>query len=118
MDTGAISEDIENLIQGIYSVTINDEHGCETADTVQIFQQMLQLLVHFRNDITCNGGNDGNIYITVQGGRPPYTLNGQMKLGANLINVQQEAIQLLLQTKAIAIMNEYRTYQPEPFMLK
>lgn len=72
--TGEISEDIYDLIPGIYSVTINDEHNCQTADTVQIFQADAPMLGTISGtNITCHDGNNGNIYITASGGRPPYT---------------------------------------------
>ncbi len=70
---GEISEDIYNLIPGIYSVTINDGHGCIAGDTVQIFQPDSPMFGTITgNNITCNGGDDGNIYIDVTGGIPPY----------------------------------------------
>jgi len=70
---GEISEDIYDLIPGIYSVTINDEHGCLAGDTVQIFQADAPMAGSITgNDVTCNGGDDGNIYIEVTGGIPPY----------------------------------------------
>lgn len=71
--TGEISEDVENLIPGVYRVTINDEHGCSTGNTVQIFQPDAPMTgIITGTDVRCNGGNDGNIYITVAGGHPPY----------------------------------------------
>lgn len=72
--TGEISEDIENLIPGIYSVTINDYNNCLASDTVQIFQPDAPITGTISGtNITCNGGDNGNIYISVTGGRPPYT---------------------------------------------
>jgi hypothetical protein len=71
--TGEISEDVENLIPGVYSVTINDEHGCSTGNTVQIFQPDAPMTgIITGTDVRCNGGDDGDIYITVAGGHPPY----------------------------------------------
>ncbi|MDD2387181.1 MAG: gliding motility-associated C-terminal domain-containing protein [Bacteroidales bacterium] len=70
---GEISEDIYDLIPGIYSVTINDHHDCVTADTVQIFQADAPMVGTITgNNVTCNGGDDGNVYISVAGGIPPY----------------------------------------------
>jgi gliding motility-associated-like protein len=68
-----ISEDIYDLIPGIYSVTINDEHGCLAGDTVQIFQADAPMAGMISGtNVTCNGGDNGNVYITITGGRPPY----------------------------------------------
>ena len=83
--TGAISEDIENLIPGIYSVTINDEHGCETADTVQIFQPDAPIVGTISgNDITCNGGM--MVIFTLQHKAVVHhiLLNGQMEVGSKI----------------------------------
>ena len=43
-------------------------------------------------DTTCNGGNDGNLLITAQGGKPPYSFlttgpNGYSSTNINLINL-------------------------------
>lgn len=71
---GEISEDIYNLIPGIYSVTINDAHNCLAYDTVQILQPTAPMAGMINGThVTCPGGADGNIYIQVSGGRPPYT---------------------------------------------
>ena len=68
-----ISEDIYNLIPGIYMVSITDFNGCVTADTVQIFQPEAPVSGNiYGNDVTCNGGEDGNIYTSISGGRQSY----------------------------------------------
>ncbi len=68
-----ISEDIYDLIPGIYSVTINDENGCLAGDTVQIFQPEAPMAGMISGtNVTCNGGDNGNIFINVSGGRPQY----------------------------------------------
>ena len=68
---GEISEDIEDLIPGIYHVIVTDNHDCLAFDTVQIFQPDSPMAGSiWGNDITCNGGDDGNIYINVTGGWP------------------------------------------------
>ncbi|MDD4149104.1 MAG: gliding motility-associated C-terminal domain-containing protein [Bacteroidales bacterium] len=70
---GEISEDIYDLIPGIYSVAINDSLGCANADTVQIFQADFPMVGTITgNNASCNGEDDGNVYISVAGGIPPY----------------------------------------------
>ncbi len=71
---GEISEDIYDLIPGIYSVTINDAHNCLDYDTVQILQPQAPIVGTINGtNVSCNGESDGNIYVQVSGGRPPYT---------------------------------------------
>ncbi len=70
---GEISEDIFDLTPGIYSVTINDHHNCLAYDTVQIFQADAPMEGYITaSDVICNGGEDGNVYINISGGVPPY----------------------------------------------
>ena len=71
---GEISEDIFNLIPGVYSVTINDAHNCLAYDTVQIFQADAPMIGTISGThVMCNGGDNGNIYIDIAGGELPYT---------------------------------------------
>ncbi|PLX07862.1 MAG: hypothetical protein C0596_08965 [Marinilabiliales bacterium] len=68
-----ISQDLYDLGPGIYMVIITDGHGCETADTIQILQADAPLDgTIWGNNVACNGGSDGNVYINVSGGREPY----------------------------------------------
>jgi hypothetical protein len=71
---GEISEDVFDLIPGFYMVTITDNHNCLAYDTVQIFQAPAPMSGMISGThVSCNGGSNGNIYINVAGGRPPYT---------------------------------------------
>lgn len=64
-----------NLPPGAYYVTITDNIGCMTYDTVFINQpDSLSLVVTFENE-SCINNNDGAISITVSGGIPPYQYN-------------------------------------------
>lgn len=68
-----ISEDIFELVPGNYTVTITDNNGCSTTDDVQIVQSDSQLTgIIYGSPVSCNGGDDGNVYINVSGGRLPY----------------------------------------------
>ncbi len=69
-----ISEDINNLIPGVYIVSITDANGCFIIDSTEIYQSAQPLLgVITTSNVTCNGGEDGNIYLDVMGGTPPNT---------------------------------------------
>ena len=71
IDGGAYEDKLSltNLVAGIYAVKIKDSNGCES--TEKIITIIEPDAVTFTNsvvDATCNGGADGRINITGQGG--------------------------------------------------
>lgn len=71
-NTGAETPGIENLLADDYTVTITDELSCDT-----VLSYTVGSPPPFDIDTTilmprCNGGNDGAITLTVNGGTPPY----------------------------------------------
>ncbi len=73
-NTGAVSEDIGGLFAGIYTVTISDANGCDTTITSVVSQPTAPLIpvLNVAQNVSCFGGNDGNISLSVSGGTPPY----------------------------------------------
>ena len=71
----ATTEDISNLEAGAYSVTITDANGCPRsyADIATISEVAQILPTTVTTDVTCNGGSDGSIDVTVTGGVGPYS---------------------------------------------
>lgn len=70
---GITVEDLVNLSDGTYSVTVTDSKGCTaTASTTIIRPSELILSSTFTN-VTCNSGNDGAIDLSVTGGQLPYS---------------------------------------------
>ncbi len=71
---GDITQDIDSVPAGNYTVTVTDGNGC-TATTSVTITQPLPLTVSLANlaEVRCNGGTDGEIDITTTGGTPPYT---------------------------------------------
>ena len=67
---------ISNLAAGNYSVTVTDGNGC-TATTNGSLTQAPALFSNFAaiDSVSCAGGNDGAIDLTVNGGTPPYSFN-------------------------------------------
>lgn len=70
---GSQVEDLANLAPGIYTVTITDAHGCITMASTSITQPTPLVVTTSITDITCNGGSDGAIDVTVTGGATPYS---------------------------------------------
>jgi hypothetical protein len=71
---GATTEDISGLAAGTYTVTVTDPNGCSAEHTVTIDQPAAALQTGETHvDVSCNGGNDGSIDLTVTGGTSPYS---------------------------------------------
>ncbi|MFK8009363.1 MAG: gliding motility-associated C-terminal domain-containing protein [Saprospiraceae bacterium] len=86
---GEMTDSIGGLSAGTYQVTISDNAGCSTEETI-ILQDPDPLNLTFSNtEITCNGGCDGIIAAEVTGGTAPYDFLWGNNLGTNdsLINI-------------------------------
>ncbi len=75
---GAITEDLNSLSQGSYSVSITDQNGCQTSiNNIEITQPSELTVSGITSDysgygVSCFNGTDGSINLTVSGGAPPY----------------------------------------------
>ena len=71
-----VSQDISGLIAGNYSVNVTDGNGCLAQLTVSITQPSAALSLSQQiTNVSCNGGANGAIDVTVTGGTTPYTFN-------------------------------------------
>jgi len=64
-----------NLIAGVYTITVTDNNGCTNTAIATIVQtgNPPVITTDSTNNVRCNGGADGSIYITISGGTGPYT---------------------------------------------
>lgn len=72
---GAITEDINNLQQGTYTVTVVDEATCEMEASFDVSGPPVWEIDTLITMPTCNGGTDGAIELLVNGATPPYQFN-------------------------------------------
>ncbi len=70
---GETTEDLQFLTAGTYSVTVTDSHGCSETISQTITEPEPIAVEDTIHNVSCYGGNDGYIDITVTGGTPPYT---------------------------------------------
>lgn len=71
---GATSQNITNVLAGIYIVTITDANGCKTNTNATVTQPLAALsLSTSKTNVKCFGNNTGSITTTVSGGTSPYT---------------------------------------------
>ena len=70
---GATSEDITGLAAGTYTVTATTNTGCTATLSATINAPTALLLSGTVFDVSCFGGSNGSIDLTVSGGQAPYT---------------------------------------------
>ena len=69
------TEDISNLIIGIYSYTITDALGCTFTDTVSVNQPSPIYVSDSITNVSCAGGNNAVAILNISGGITPYSEN-------------------------------------------
>src|SRR5439155_1691607 len=69
---GAATQDLSGLTAGSYSVTVTDAKGCQASASISLVSPAALALSESHADPACNGGSDGSINLSVNGGTPPY----------------------------------------------
>lgn len=67
------TEDLTAVAGGYYVVIITDANGCIRRDSTIINEPTAITIATLVTDVSCNGGNDGEVDVTVTGGTPGYT---------------------------------------------
>lgn len=67
------TEDRSGLTAGTYSVQVTDANGCKKTVSVTITQPAQMAASAQVTGVSCNGGTNGSINLTVTGGTKPYT---------------------------------------------
>ncbi|MEP7171337.1 MAG: SprB repeat-containing protein, partial [Bacteroidota bacterium] len=72
---GASSQNLSNLSTGTYSVTITDANGCINVASASVSQPSAALNGNASSttNVSCFGGNNGGISLSVNGGTAPYS---------------------------------------------
>lgn len=69
-------EDLTGLSAGTYTVTITDASGCTKIESFTVMQPPCDLSIGMDiYDVTCNGGLDGQLDMTIFGGIAPFTVD-------------------------------------------
>jgi subtilisin-like proprotein convertase family protein len=75
-DNGIFNSMIQGLIPGNYQLTVTDFNGCSLLDTFAVGKpDSLFFSLDSVQHISCAGGDDGGIFVTPQGGTPPWTFD-------------------------------------------
>ena len=120
-NTGANTENIENVIANTYEVTVVDINGCKTTQKITI-QLPEPLLISNDNvtDPTCYQGNDGKIVVEVEGGTGPYKYNWNN--GATTETIENlsagEYTVIITDSRGCTITESYTVTSPEQIYLE
>ena len=86
---GIVSQDRINVTAGTYTVTASNTIGCSVTASYNVTQPASNLTTSATNtSVNCNGGDNGSINLTVNGGVTPYTFvwsNGATTEDLNLL---------------------------------
>ena len=84
-NTGATTQNIQNVVSGIYQVTVTDSNNCTATLTDTIAQPNAPLNnVFVIADVLCYGGNNGGVVNTTTGGTAPYSYSWSNSSGTIL----------------------------------
>lgn len=75
---------LSNVPAGNYTVFVTDANNCGFTDNMTISQPSELTETHTVTNVSCNGGNDGNINVTTLGGTLPYTFQWTNMAGASV----------------------------------
>jgi len=66
-----------NLQAGSYSVWVKDDWGCYAIESVTVNEPATEFLItlDYITDVTCLGGQNGSISVSLSGGDGPYSIN-------------------------------------------
>ncbi|GIS08375.1 MAG: hypothetical protein CM15mP112_04870 [Flavobacteriales bacterium] len=70
-----ITEDVSDIITGVYTYIVTDSNGCSDSGSVFIDEPSELIAIDSSTNVSCNGGNDGLATVYISGGTQTYILN-------------------------------------------
>ena len=117
---GASTSSVSGLPGGEICLTVTDANGCDIRDCITITEPAPLVLVLDKEDIDCNGDNNGSASATVSGGTPGYTYAWSNGSGNSTVNGLSAGQICLTVTDAngCAISDCVNINEPSPLILE
>ncbi|HLP93646.1 MAG TPA: hypothetical protein VK168_06395, partial [Saprospiraceae bacterium] len=96
-------QDLTGLTAGTYTVTVTDANGCTGTSSSVVTQPAALSLTRVITNVSCNGGNDGSINLTVSGGTAPFTYDWSNDGAENPDNDPQDLSNLTAGTYTVTV---------------
>ncbi len=117
-------EDPDKLKAGFYKYSIEDIIGCYFADSLELTEPKLLVVTDSTISQSCEGKNDGALYIDITGGTPGYNYRWQHDLGTPL-TFGQDAVNLYYgyhnltarDTNGCQFRRTYELIEPKPMLV-
>ena len=82
------TDSVLNVPTGGYYLVVEDDNGCQATDEVYLSDPAPISISYTKNDVTCYGGADGQITLSINGGgTPPYELDWVNYGNLNITNL-------------------------------
>ena len=115
-------EDQSGLIPGTYDVQITDANLCSVSSSFTVSEPSPITITEVLSDISCYGGSDGSIDVSIGGGVAPYTYSWTTSNGSGLDSSEEDQSGLtsgsydlsVTDENICSIVEEITIYEPDP----
>ena len=102
----SINEDLNSIPVGNYNVSVQDNNGCVIADSETIIEPTAISISGAIENVSCYGGEDGEVSTTVSGGISPYNLKWSNGGSVILADTTNDIIELLSDNYTLVVTDE------------
>jgi len=116
---GAITEDISNITEGTYTVSVLDVNNCfvEREYTVENASGQLEVSTVEITNVSSFGGTDGAIAVVLQGGAPPYQITWRSAQNNSIIGNDTQVGNLIAGNYILDVTDANNCFFTETFTI-
>ena len=100
---GSTTQNITGLRAKNYSVLVTDSTGCIASASTDINETEELLISHSKIDVSCLGGSNGNVNLTISGGIAPFSYDWNTIDGAGIVSGIEDQSALKAGTYSILV---------------